>query len=119
MPFRIFSRVLTLAKWHVGNVVHDVGAVTLGVVAMCHDVSHADVDVLVSFPATWRAKLATASAQHDGPVADDELRVSHDAVSLGTQTFPKPERSTEALDGALDIFVHEYRNHCRGRCGLI
>jgi hypothetical protein len=83
MALWVFCCVLTFPKRHVGQVVHYSGTSALRVIAMRRDIVHGHVDVLINFPATGRAELAPSPAQNDGPVADDELSVCHDAVPLG------------------------------------
>jgi hypothetical protein len=95
------------------------GAVPLRVIAMRHNVFYSHMDVLVHFPATRRAELATSLPQHDGSIANGELRMDYDSVSLDAQTLLKPESSAEPLYGSPGVLVDEYRDDGGGWCGLI
>ena len=94
MTLRIRDGVLSLAERHVGDVLQYEGSRTESLVPVRDDVLHSYVDVLTDSSRAWRHELAASTAQHDGSIANDQLRVEQDAVAFGAQALPESEGST-------------------------
>jgi hypothetical protein len=64
-------------------------------------------DVLVDLAGSRTPEFSALLAEHDGPLSDDELRVTDDAARRArTETLGKTECGTEPVAGSSNVLVH-------------
>ena len=83
------------------------------------DALDGDEYVLLHFAGARRPVFGALAADHERAVADDELRVRHDAAAAGAQPLGETERVFQPVDGPGDVGVNQNRNDCRGWRRLI
>ena len=115
----IFGSVLPLTERHIRRRFDDMGATFLRVLEMMSDVNHCHMYVSGDLvPARW-PKRSTLPPDHDGAVAERELRVANDPVAFSTKPFCEAEYPTEPLDRLAHVFVDEDRDDRRIWCGTV
>src|ERR1044072_4168162 len=104
---KILGRVLPFTKRHVDWRCDDAGTASLRVLEVFVDISDCDMDAGADVFALRCAKRSTLSSQHDGALAEQELRMTHYSVALCPEVLPEVEGATEPINRLNNILVDQ------------
>jgi hypothetical protein len=119
MPGVVPRCVLPFAEWHVSRWLDHTRTTSRCLLEVPIDVLDRHVHVLSDLVAVRPTERSPLASQHQGALANRELRVTDYTVPLGTQPLGEAEGGAEPRNGLTDVRVDQDRNDRRRRRGAV